>query len=63
MTLTTDRIASELLTDALLPIEQLTSGITRLTLEASANPELSPKVRNLIDGMLRQLQEVEAGVF
>ena len=43
--------------------EQLTTGITRLTLEASANPELSPKVRNLIDGMLRQLQEVEAEVF
>ena len=59
----TDRIANELLTDALLAVEQLTTGITRLTLEASANPELSPKVRNLIDGMLRQLQEVEAEVF
>ena len=43
--------------------EQLTTGITRLTLEASANPELSPKVKNLIDGMLRQPQEVEAEVF
>jgi len=60
---TTDRIANELLTVALLAVEQLNSGITRLTLEASVNPELSPKVRNLIDWMLCQLREVDAEVF
>jgi len=42
----TDRIANE----------QLISGITRLALEASADPELSPKAGNLIDGMLQSLQ-------
>ena len=35
-----------------LGVDQLTPGITRLTLEAPANPELSPKVGNLIDGFL-----------
>ena len=57
--LTTDHIASELLEESLLTLEQLTTGITVLAINATRNPEQSPRVRRLLGGLLEALQEAE----
>jgi hypothetical protein len=58
-TLTTDRISTELLQDTLLTMEQVTTSVTVLVLNASAHPEQSPRVRMLLDDLLTDIQECE----
>jgi len=47
-TVTTDRIASELLDEKLLPLVQITTGMTVLAIQATRNLEQSPRVRMLL---------------
>jgi hypothetical protein len=42
MTLPTDRIAAELLEEALLALEQVSTRVTLLAINATRNPEKSP---------------------
>ena len=58
-TLTTDSIASELLEETLLTLEQITTGDTVLAINASRQPEQSPRVRQLLGELLEALQEAE----
>ena len=57
--LTTDSIASELLEESLLTLEQITTGDTVLAINASRQPEQSPRVRRLLGDLLEALQEAE----
>jgi hypothetical protein len=59
-TLTTDRIGTELLQDTLLTLEQFTTFLTVLALNASRNPEQSPRVRALLGDLLADIQDCEA---
>jgi hypothetical protein len=63
--LTTAQIGTELLQDSLLTLEQLTTGLTVLALNASNAPEESPRVRVLLASMLALLQpcETELGTY
>ncbi len=58
-TLTTDHIASELLEETLLTLEQITTGVTVLAINATRNPEESPRVRRLLEDLVAVLQEAE----
>lgn len=58
-TLTTDSIASELLEETLLTLEQITTGVTVLAINATRNPEESPRVRRLLGDLLEALQQAE----
>ena len=58
-TLTTTALATEILEDALLCLEQLSTGLTVLALNASRVPEQSPLVRLLLDDLLALVQECE----
>ena len=62
---TTAQIGSELLQDTLLTLEQLTTGLTVLALNASNSPEECPRVRALLESMLASLQlcETELGTY
>ena len=51
-TLTTDRIASELLEETLLTLEQISTGVTVLAISATRDPEQSPRVRRLLGDLL-----------
>ena len=57
--LTTDSIASELLEETLLTLEQLTTAVTVLTINATRNPEQSPRVRRLLGDLVALIQEAE----
>ena len=57
---TTAQITSELLQDTLLTLEQLTTGLTVLALNASSSPEESPRVRVLLESLLQALHHCEA---
>jgi len=57
--LTTDHIASELLEETLLTLEQITTGVTVLAINASRQPEQSPRVRQMLGELLEALQEAE----
>ena len=57
--LTTDLLPSELLRDALVTLEQVSTGITVLAINASVNPEQSPRVRQLLGDLLTLLQDCE----
>jgi hypothetical protein len=57
--LTTDRISTELLQDTLLPLEQVTTSVTVLALNATAHPEQSPRVRVLLERLVALVQECE----
>ena len=57
--LTTAALSTEALEDALLTIEQITTGVTVLALNASRNPEQSPWMRMLLGDLLADLQDCE----
>ena len=51
--------SSEVLEDALLTLEQISTRITALALNASRNPEQSPRVRMLLGDLLADIQDCE----
>ena len=53
--LTTAAISLELLQDCLGTLEQLTTGITNLGVEATSNPLQAPRVRVLLEDLLTSL--------
>ena len=57
--LTTDSIASELLEESLLTLEQITTGVTVLAINATRDPEQSPRVRRLLEDLVAVLQEAK----
>jgi len=59
MTLTTDRIANELLEETLLTLEQITTGVTVMAINATRNPEQSPRVRRLLGDLVALIQDAE----
>lgn len=61
MPLTTDRIASEPLEGTLLTLEQITTGLTVLVVNACRKPEQSPQVRRLPGDLVEAPQEAEGG--
>jgi hypothetical protein len=58
-TLTTDHMASELLEDALLTLDQITTGVTVMAINATRNPVHSPRVRRLLGVLMALLQDAE----
>lgn len=58
-TLTTAFLATEILEDALMTLEQITTGVTVLALNASRTPEQSPRVRLLLEDLLADIQDCE----
>jgi len=58
-TLTTSALSTEVLEDALLTLDQITTGVTVLALNASRNPEQSPRVRMLLEDLLVDIQDCE----
>jgi hypothetical protein len=59
-TLTTSALSTEVLEDALLILEQITTGVTVLALNASKNPEQTPRVRILLGDLLADIQDCES---
>ena len=59
-TLTTSALSTEVLEDALLTLEQITTRITVLALNASRNPEQAPRVRILLGDLLADIQDCES---
>ena len=59
-TLTTTALATEILEDALLTLEQVTTRLTVLALNASRTPEQSPWVRLLLEDLLADTQNCES---
>ena len=59
-TLTTAVLSTEILEDSLLTLEQISSRITELALNASRNPEQSPRVRTLLGDLLADIQDCES---
>ncbi len=57
--LTTATITLELPQDCLGTLEQLTTGITNLGMEATSNPLQAPRVRGLLEDLLTSLQNCE----
>jgi hypothetical protein len=57
--LTTATISLELLQDCLGTLEQLTTGITNLGVEATSNSLQAPRVRVLLEDLLTSLQNCE----
>ena len=58
-TLTTASLATEFLEDALLTLEQMSTRLTVLALNASRTPEQSPRVRMLLGDLLADIQDCE----
>ena len=58
--LTTSALSSEVLESALLTLEQISTRITVLALNASRNPEQSPRVRMLLGDLLMDIQDCES---
>jgi len=58
-TLTTASLATEVLESTLLTLEQITTSLTVLALNASRNPEQSPRVRALLGDLLADIQDCE----
>ena len=58
-TLTTSVPSTEVLESALLTLEQISTRITVLALNASRNPEQSPRVRMLLGDLLADIQVCE----
>ena len=61
-TLTTAALSTEIFEDALLTLEQVTTRLTLLALNASRNPEQSPTVRILLGDLLADIQDCEEQV-
>ena len=57
--LTTAALSTEVLQDCLLTLDQLTTSITFLGLNAAISPEQSPRLRTLLDNLLVLIQECE----
>ena len=57
---TTASLATEILEDALMTLEQITTGVTVLALNASRTPEQSPWVRLLLEDLLADTQNCES---
>ena len=57
--LTTSALSTEVLEDALLTLEQITTRITVLALNASRNPVQSVRVRMLLGDLLVDIQDCE----
>jgi hypothetical protein len=58
-TLTTAALATEVLEGTLLNLEQITSSLTVLALNASRNPEQAPRLRMLLGDLLADIQDCE----
>jgi hypothetical protein len=58
-TLTTAALATEVLEGTLLTLEQVTTSLKVLALNASCKPEQSPRVKALLDDMATLIQECE----
>lgn len=59
-TLTTAARSTEVLEGALLTLDQITTRITVLALNASRNPEQSPRVLMLLGDLLADIQDCES---
>jgi hypothetical protein len=57
--LTTASLSTEVLESALLTLEQVSTRITVLALNASRNPQQSPRVRMLLGDLLEDIQDCE----
>ena len=57
--LTPASISLELLQDCLGTLEQLTTGITNLVVDATEDPTQAPRVRVLLEELLISLQQCE----
>ena len=57
--LATSALSAEVLKSALLTLEQITTRITVLALNASRNPEQAPSVRILLGDLLADIQDCE----
>jgi hypothetical protein len=57
--LTTSALSTEVLESALLTLEQISTRLTVLALNASKNPEQSPRVRMLLGDLLANIQDCE----
>ena len=60
--LTTSALSTEVLESALLTLEQISTRITVLALNASRNPEQTPRVRTLLGDLLADIQDCESEV-
>ena len=58
-TLTTSVPSTEVLEDALLTLEQISTRITALALNSSRNPEQTPRLRMLLGDLLADIQDCE----
>ena len=58
-TLTTSALSTEVLESALLSLEQISTRITVLALNASRNPQQSVRVRALLRDLLADIQDCE----
>jgi hypothetical protein len=59
-TLTTSVPSTEVLEDALLTLEQISTRITALALNASRNPDQSVRFRTLMSDLLADIQDCES---
>ncbi len=59
MLLATASLATEVLEGTLLTLEQMTTRLTELALNASRNPEQSPRERMLLGDLLADIQDCE----
>ena len=59
-TLTTSFHSTEVLEDALLTLEQISTRITVLALNASRNPDQSARVRGLMSDLLADIKDCES---
>ena len=57
--LTTAALSTEILDCTLLTLEQVSTSLTVFALDASTNPEQSPRVRALLDDLLVLIQQCE----
>ena len=60
--LTTSALSTEVLESALLTLEQISTRITVLAVNASRNPEQTPRVRTLLGDLLADIQDCESEV-
>ena len=61
-TLSTSALSTEVLESALLTLEQISTRITVLALNASRNPKQAPRVRTLLGDLLADIQDCESEV-
>ncbi len=59
-TLTTSALTTEVLESALLTLEQISTRLTVLALNASRKPEQSPRVQMLLGDLLADIQNCES---